>query len=402
MAEIIDDIKVSSVEITKNNSILLSGENPSIVHKSYNYLDSNDELTIKSNILNVVSTRNINMYSIDNLTSDTGNISLETGSSNGNEFGVSGNTGNISIKTGLSNYNQSGDIEVSCGSSKAGGNMIIKSGNSSDNNGGNITVQTGSGSLGNGGDFLLTSGNSINGNAGNITLTSGNSNGYFGYSGGIAGKISLISGNGNIPDSYGGDILIKCGNADSSTNGTGGNLELYSGKGTIGGNIKIASGDKKGLNSNTGSYVEIKGGYSYGTGSGGSVNIYGGISQTGLQGDINLTGTLLNLTGGIIAKTPQSLTLNTSISQAGSINLNSLITFLNLTGGSGTSTLSFDGTPSSECQIKIIAVKSINSGSLATLSLPLNSQTITFNSLAQSITLIYSSSGWILTSSCGF
>jgi hypothetical protein len=402
MTEIIDDIKVSSVEITKKTSILLSGENPNIIHKSYNYLDSNDELNIKSNILNIVNTRNINMYSIDNLTSNTGNISLQTGRSNGNEFGISGNSGNISIKTGISVFNQSGDIEVSCGPSKTGGNMILKSGNSSENNGGNITVQTGNGSIGNGGNFLLTTGNSFNDNGGNIILTCGNANGYFGYTGGIGGKISLIGGNGNIPDSYGGDILIQCGNAENSTNGTGGNLELYSGKGNSGGNIKIASGDKKGVNSNTGSYVEIKGGYSYGSGRGGPVNIYGGLSQSGLEGDINLTGTLINLTGGIIAKTPQSLTLNTSTSEAGSINLTSLITFLNLTGGSGTSILSFNGTPSNECQIKIIAVKSIVSGSRATLLLPLISQTITFNSLAQSITLIYSSSGWILTSIVGF
>jgi len=399
MAEIIDDIKVSSVEITKNTSIVLSGENPNIVHKSYNYVDSNDELTIKSNILNVVNTRNININSIDNLISDTGNISIETGASNGNEFGISGDTGNISIKTGYANFSKSGNIEVSCGAGTIGGNMILKSGNSSNNNGGNITVQTGSGSLGNGGDFLLTTGTCFNGNSGNITLTCGNANGYGGYTGAIGGKISLISGNALVPSSFGGDILIQCGNADSSTNGTGGNLEIYSGKGNTGGNIKIASGEKKGVNSNTGSYVEIKGGYSYGSGRGGPVNIYGGISQSGLEGDINLTGTLINLTGGIIAKTPQSLTLNTSISQSGSINLTSLITFLNLTGGSGTSTLTFDGTPSSECQIKIIAVKSIASGSQATLSLPFISQTITFNSLAQSITLIYSSSGWILTSS---
>jgi hypothetical protein len=232
MSEIVDDFKISNVEITNELGINLTSDTSRIKHTG-------------NDVFNITS---------------SGEINIRTENKNG------GNDCDINLYAGNGlDGDEGGDIRLEAGDG--------------DDDGGDIEIKSGAGVNGDGGYIEMYAGNSINVDGGHIEIISGNGGDEGGY-------ISIIAGDGN--NDNGGNINITAGD---STNYSGGDIYIDGGDGKLnGGDVFIEGGQKTGLNGNKGSTVQIVGGFASGTTAlGGDINIYAGYGEAG-YGDIRISG----------------------------------------------------------------------------------------------------------------
>jgi hypothetical protein len=266
MAEIVDDLKISNVEITSELGINFTNDITRIKHTG------NDEF-------NISSSGEINIRTEKKSNGNDCDISLYTG--DGQEEGGSKEGGDIRFicGNGAGNNGTGGDIIINAGDGVTGigggrgGYINIYAGDGGDDEAGNINIHAGDGVIG-------------NADGGYLEIYAGDSRGEAGNGGYI--EISAGDDDTNGTTGLGGYINIDAGYSD---NGVGGDINIRSGDGDImAGNILIECGDKDGNNENSGASVTIRGGYSNGiTGKGGNVELYGGYGITG-YGDIILGG----------------------------------------------------------------------------------------------------------------
>jgi len=267
MAEIVDDLKISNVEITSELGINFTNDITRIKHTG------DDELNISS----------------------SGEINVRTEKKNDSDCDINFYTGDGSDIEG--NHNEGGDIRLICGNGGgnegSGGDIRIIAGDGvtgiGGGRGGYIDIYAGNGGDDSeGGNISIHAGEGVTGYAsgGYLEIYAGDSYGLAGNGGYI--DISAGDDDTNGTTGLGGYINIDAGYSD---NGVGGDINIRSGDGDImAGNILIECGGKYGNNENSGASVTIRGGYSNGiTGKGGNVELYGGYGITG-YGDIILGG----------------------------------------------------------------------------------------------------------------
>ncbi len=304
MAEIVDDLKISNVEITNSLGINLTSDFTRIKHTGNDELNisSSGEINIRTEKKND-SDCDINFYTgngsdIEGNDNEGGDIRLYTGDGGGNE----GSGGDILIIAGdgitAINGGNGGYIQIFAGDGgDEGGFIKMHAGDGVTGNadGGYIEIYAGDGCE-NGGSIDIRGGDSGVNNptnsssAGSVNIYGGDSDGQ----NASAGSINIASGDceSSGTDGYGGDLYLQAGNSD---NGIAGFLGIYGGNGAIyGGGVRIEAGTKYGTNNFSGASVEIYGGAvsdSTGTGTGGSVIIASGKSEDHKYGDI-IIGTL--------------------------------------------------------------------------------------------------------------
>jgi hypothetical protein len=246
MAEIVDDLKISNVEITSELGINFTNDITRIKHTG------NDEFNISS----------------------SGEINIRTEKkSNGNDCDINLYTGDGQDVGGSE---EGGDIYLICGNGAgnegSGGDIIINAGDGvtgiGGGRGGYINIYAGDGGDDyEGGNISIHAGNGVTGNAdgGYLEIYAGNGNDEGGY-------IEMYAGNGNDDD--GGYIQIKAGNGITG-NADGGYLQIYAGNGNDdGGYIQMYAGEG---NENNGGYIEIKSGNGItGNADGGDIEITAG------------------------------------------------------------------------------------------------------------------------------
>lgn len=202
--------------------------------------------------------------------------------------------GSLNIKSDGAIYIEAGDYDEHEDNDSEAGDINIDAGNGFGlRDGGDININAGDGNgTGEGGDINLRAGESNeNGDGGRIYIEAGQSN-----NNDDAGYIEIY-GADNYGNGDAGYIYIQAGYAN---NGQGGDLTLYGGSasGVTGGgagNVIIESGTS--YDGITGSFVQIKGGHSNPTG--GDVKIYGGDGAQNNNGNINLTAKNIHLNGGL-------------------------------------------------------------------------------------------------------
>jgi hypothetical protein len=184
MAELVDDFKISNVEITNELGINLTSDTSRIKHTGNDEfnISSSGEINIRTETKNGDNDNDINLYAgdgSDNNYEDTegGDIRLYAG-----DGGQNGDGGDIIISAGDGNDNDGGDINVYAGDGDDGGYIRIEGGYGSIN-GGTVTIEAGEkyGNNTSRGAPLYLFGGYVNGNAkgGNVELRAGyGSNGY--------------------------------------------------------------------------------------------------------------------------------------------------------------------------------------------------------------------------------
>ena len=275
-------------------------------------LDPDSTGTISSGAISIFSGQGkalsgaISLYSGSAPTGgDTGSVSLYSGVATG---GVSGllelKTGN-SVATQQYAADSTGAINIKTGFTPAdgfsSGDITIATGGSVDVNGDPQTATNTD--LANSGDVLIRTGNTYDVASGDITLKTGDTETTVGN-----GEVNILTGD-RREDQRGGDIHIEAGDAYPETYSASGNSTIFANS------IYIRAGSHKGsLTSNTafrGGLVEINGGDAdqviMSAGSqwkGGDVRINGGTGSRGFgagedgeQGDIQLSGHNISITG---------------------------------------------------------------------------------------------------------
>lgn len=157
-----------------------------------------------------------------------------------------GPTGNILIFTNDSGVYNTGEIDITAGSSNlVGGKIVIKTsdvngGPTNNGTSGAVTISTGF-SYQNAGNISLTTGNSLNGNGGTISLFAA------GSTNGSPGNISLVSEGGItlVDQESGGQILVE-------SNGGPGSSVLVEATNTTSGSVMVKGGTQVELNLNNG------------------------------------------------------------------------------------------------------------------------------------------------------
>jgi hypothetical protein len=204
MAELVDDFKISNVEITNELGINLTSDISRIKHTGNDIfnISSSGEINIRTETKNGDYDNDINLYAgdgSDNITEDNEGGDIRFYAGNG---GQNGDGGDIRIEAGDGNDNDGGDIHIEAGDGDYGGDIRIESGYGSIN-AGPITIEAGEkyGNNTNQGAPLYLFGGYANGNAkgGNVELRAGyGSNGYgdIKISDGPAQKIGFF---GNTP-----------------------------------------------------------------------------------------------------------------------------------------------------------------------------------------------------------
>ncbi len=227
MSEIVDDLKISNVEITNSLGINMTSDIARIKHTG------NNEFNINSNGEITISTENkTNGYDCDiNLYAGDGD-SDETGGTEG---------GDIRIYAGDGTFNGSGgDIDIQSGyglGTGDGGYLSIYAGGCDIGNGGNINIEAGPNfSNAQGGFIEIYSGYSQNGDGGNL--------GLYGGQGELSGGAVYIQGgykDGNNAN-QGAGVFITGGDASGIT-ANGGDVTIAGGYGNNGyGEIRISNG----------------------------------------------------------------------------------------------------------------------------------------------------------------
>jgi hypothetical protein len=310
MAEIVDDLKISNVEITNELGINFTNDITRIKHTGNDEfnISSSGEINIRTEKKSNGNDCDINLYTGDGQDVDGanegGDIRLICG-----DGGVNGGDGGdieIYAGGGVTGNSDGGYISIYAGDGNdEGGYVEINAGDGNDDNGGYIDIIAGDGFTGSadGGNIYIAAGYGYQ-SGGDIQLRAGNSNinnETNDYDGGAieifggdsygenanAGYIDIIAGN-DYSSGSGGNLYIQSGN---SNNGSAGFLEINGGNGsTNGGAIRIEAGRKNANNATNGANVEIYAGYSDGTGRGGSVIIAAGSSAVSGYGDISISG----------------------------------------------------------------------------------------------------------------
>ena len=265
MSEIVDDLKISNVEITNELGINLTSDTCRIKHTG------NGRLTFSSNGEIDFRTENKTGYDCD--------INFYAGDGNEDDtYDTEG--GDIRLNAGNGSINQYGD----------GGDIEINAGDGLGNDGGYIEIYSGQGKN-EGGYLELRAGNSNVDNvtnsapAGYVEIYAGDSYGQ----NADAGYIDIICGDAfsSGTGSQGGNLYCRAGN---SSNGSGGSVQINGGDGeTNGGDVTIRAGDKDANNGTQGASVYIYGGYSNGESKGGNVEIRAGEGEDGEYGDIKIS-----------------------------------------------------------------------------------------------------------------
>jgi hypothetical protein len=333
MAEIVDDFKISNVEITNELGINLTSDTSRIKHTGNNEfnISSRGDINIYAGEFSSDSEsesddsddgRDIRLYAGkgerdggdikihagDGESDDGGDIYIEAGDGDddGGDIDIyagdgDSDGGDIDIYAG-DGGDDGGDIDIYAGDGgEDGGSIQIRAGYGNGeeyyaegedvyyDHGGDIDIYAGNGRL-KGGDFSIRGGNSNvsnsekNGPAGNVYIYGGTSYGQNAQ----AGHIQIIAGedlSSGITGS-GGDLFMRAGR---STNGNGGHLTIMSGNGLItAGNIEIRAGDKTGDNTTQGASLYLYGGEASGTAKGGNIELTAG--QGSLEyGDIKIS-----------------------------------------------------------------------------------------------------------------
>lgn len=217
--------------------------------------------------------------SVTGIGANGGPIDIKAGNPNDN-----GNGGAVTITSGRSGTNtgNAGNMLFTAGNgigiSSLGGNVSILAGDSSDElYGGAINLIAGNGegtgpAMGGGGDVNIQAGiaTSVSGDGGNINITAGNS----GITSGIGGSVTITSGDtGTATGTPPGDIILNSGNADNNADA---------------GDIFLNGGDQTDIFGGSGGSIILTGGTSTGS-SGGNIELYSGTGSTG--GDIILDST---------------------------------------------------------------------------------------------------------------
>ena len=413
--EIVDDLKLSNLEISEELGIRLTSANANIKHST------------KGGTLNIKSDGAIYIQagtesdSEDDDNSEAGDINIDAGNGYGLRDG-----GDININAGDGNgTGEGGDINLRAGESNEngdGGNIYMEAGQSNNNDDSGYVEIYGADNYGNGnaGYIYIQAGYANNGQGGDLTLYGGSASGV---TGGGAGNVIIESGTfydgitgsfveirGGYANTTGGDVNIYAGNGSSNNNGninlTAKNIHL---NGTVGGNIYVEAGDgvtggvdggnvyiESGASYDgmTGSFVEIKGGYANTTG--GDVNIYAGNGLIDNNGNINLTSKNIHLNGGLGGSVESGIT-------SGAISLETLVTKLTIIFDTANTISLADGF---EGQTKVITCN-IDNGGTGNIVLGngdlnrLGYTTIQFNDVGNTVTLVYVSGGWVIAGSYG-
>jgi hypothetical protein len=251
MSEIIDDLKISNVEITNELGINLTSDTSRIKHTG------NDELNISS----------------------SGEITIRTETKNGN------NDNDINLYAG------SGGTEEGINDGQEGGDIRLYAGDSGENGGtgGDLRIYAGDGRA-NGGYVEIYAGDSNidnttnNYDAGYIEIYAGESYGQNAH----AGDIEIYAGYdySSGTSGSGGELEITGG---FSENGNGGDLKVFGGTGAIsGGDVEIKAGFKDGNNTNQGASLKLYGGQANGTAKGGNIELTAGYGAVE-YGDIKIS-----------------------------------------------------------------------------------------------------------------
>lgn len=217
----------------------------------------------------------------------TGNIAITSGTP------TTGNSGAIDIYSAWTANGDTGDLNISVGSvSEASG----RAGTLNLSGGSSRTTQVGysGGIVLTGGDSGAGTATSVDGGPIVLTAGSGSATTTGGVGGAIAiragagglaaagGELSLTAGLGGVTGN-GGDLSIIAGTS-GITSGTGGTLYMYGGESqtSLGGNVYLYAGYS---DTSDGGITIIGGGYGSG-GNGGNLVLTGGSSDSGVGGDI--------------------------------------------------------------------------------------------------------------------
>ena len=206
--EIVDDLKLSNLEISEELGIRLTSHDANIKHT---ITDTGGSLNIKSDGVIYIEAG----YYGDIVSTEAGNVNISSGIASGVR-----NAGDIKLEGGSAENGNGGDIKLYGGDTTFGEAGSIKI------TGGLCLVS------GNGGDIEIEAGEASNGYGGDLTLYAGSAGGV---TGGVAGgNVFIKSGasNDGITGSY---VEIKGGEANT----TGGNVNIYSGDGNINNNGNI-------------------------------------------------------------------------------------------------------------------------------------------------------------------
>jgi len=182
MSEIVDDLKLSNLEISNELGIRLTAQ------------DANIKYSSRGGWFNILSNGNIFMNAGENDSdndndSDAGDIEFDAGygyeTKNGGNLSLyggwsygTGNGGDVNIEAGYANNGYAGDLELYAGSANgvtggvAGGDVYIQSGASYQGITGSFVEIKGGYANTTGGDVNIYAGNGNQNNNGNINLTS--------------------------------------------------------------------------------------------------------------------------------------------------------------------------------------------------------------------------------------
>ena len=226
---------------------------------------------------------------------ESGEISIFTGDSHKSE------AGDFNIRGGSSAEGLGGsNISLQAGSSPIyGGSIHLVSGKGNQSSSGSIVIESSSAykieEQMESGDIELSTGSSVHGHTGALKLVTGHS------SRGMSGDIFISSGTSNVTKtvfndtaSIFGSIILEAGNTTLSQSGgkvsiTGGHaLSNYNGDDIFGGNITIAGGSSVGqeASKSLGGSIHVSGGL--GNSVGGNIVVESGRGITSNSGNINI------------------------------------------------------------------------------------------------------------------
>jgi len=293
-----------------NQDLIFDKALPVLQSKSVTAAATNSEnLLIKSGNADDGSTGELRLGSGE-VTANTGNsgeVYLESGLNSG-----TGSTGNMFIRSNAptSGGGASGQVSVftgniPTGNSNSSGGLYFNTGTTDTGPTGGVNIYSGDAAAAGTGNVYIYSGTSAssNNNSGGMTIYTGAINGV-GQSGNVtlySGISNVSSGNSGGVDLYSGDVFngasgyvgLHSGGATDTT-GTSGGANLYTGATVDGasGAVQVFSGGASGSGA-TGA-ITINTGNSAGVGNSGALNIFTGGSTSGAQGDINISGKLVN------------------------------------------------------------------------------------------------------------
>jgi len=226
---------------------------------------------------------------------ESGEISIFTGDSHKSE------AGDFNIRGGSSAEGLGGsNISLQAGSSPIyGGSIHLVSGKGNQSSSGSIVIESSSAykieEQMESGDIELSTGSSVHGHTGALKLVTGHS------SRGMSGDIFISSGTSNVTKTVFNDtaaifgsIILEAGNTTLSQSGgkvsiTGGHaLSNYNGDDIFGGNITIAGGSSVGqeVSKSLGGSIHVSGGL--GNSVGGNIVVESGRGITSNSGNINI------------------------------------------------------------------------------------------------------------------